>query len=119
MAVFDSAILDIDPVPGSDDFNVVVHGAITNFSNDERGTTAQLECDILGDAPILNDRLFYMDSGNFILEGFLVPFNRQKRVSRRDLNEDIIGRDEIVGRLTLRNLTNGDVIRKRTNVVQI
>jgi hypothetical protein len=53
MAIFESAILDIDPVAGSDNFDVTVHGIISNFSNGEKGDPAELECDILGDDPIL------------------------------------------------------------------
>jgi hypothetical protein len=119
MATIESTpFLSIQVNQAAQEATVVVVAQVT-FGPNESPLTSRLECRILGDDPVIDDSLFAFPT-HFFFEPSAAQSARFERddVSRRVLNEDIIGADEIVGELTLR-LANGTAIKKRTNVFQL
>ena len=120
MATIESTpFLSIQVDPSNQQATVVVVAQVT-FGPNESPLIARLDCRILGDDPVIDDHLFTFPTHFFFDQGAAqsARFERDD-VSRRLLNEDIIGDDEIVGELTLKLGANGTAIKKRTNVFHI
>lgn len=116
MNISSTPFLSIQPT-GQNFFTVVVVAQVT-FAQNENPLQARLDCKILGNDPLRDDFIFSYAT-HFFLEfsaGQSARFERTN-VPRSQLNEDIIGADEIVGELTLRIGSNSVV--KRTNIVQL
>jgi hypothetical protein len=74
---------------------------------------------IFGNDLLRDDFLFNFESQLF-RGGDAGPSRRfEKTVSRALLDEDLVGRDEVIGKVTLRNLTENKVVKKNTSVVEV
>src|SRR4051812_375471 len=103
MATIDNLFLALGPAPNNKVDVIVV--CEVNITPAEHQSQFRLECSIFGSDLLRDDLLFSYSPELF--SGFSVSpdFRFQKRVSRSALNEDRVGSDEVIGKLTLRNLT--------------
>ena len=117
MATIDSAILILD-AESNNQVEVIVLCQLT-IPPSEVQSQFRLECTIFGSDLLRDDFLFSYDSQFFF--GFNANTNSRftKTVSRGLLNEDLVGRDEVVGKVTLRNLTLNKVVKRNTSVVEV
>lgn len=118
MATINNAFIALVPRPN----NQVEVTVICEISipTSEQQSAFRLECSVFGNDNFLRDDfLFNYSPQNFF--GFNAePSHRfEKTVSHNLLNEDLVGRDEVVGKLTLRNLTLNRVAKRKTNVAEV
>lgn len=117
MATIDSATLVIDPgVNNQSDVTVNCQISIPNTELQHQFT---IDCSVFGSDLIRDDLIFSYDtqfpSGN----GFNPNIKFKKRVSNSALNEDRIGKDEVVGKVTLKNVTQNKTVKRNTSVVTV
>ena len=117
MATIDSAIINIGPQVNNQ-VEVTVFCQIS-IRTSERQSQFRLECSVFGNDLLKDDFLFSYSPQFFF--GFDVGPDRrfQKTVSHNLLNEDLVGRDEIIGKLTLRNVTLNRTVKRNTNVAEV
>lgn len=117
MATINNLFLAIGP-ESNNQVDVIVVCQI-GLAGAENQSQFRLECSIFGNDLIKDD--FFFSYGPQLFSGFDVGTERrfQKKVSRGLLNEDLIGRDEIIGKLTLRDLTLNRVVKQNTNVAEV
>lgn len=117
MATIDSAILALD-AESNNQVEVIVLCQLT-VPQSETQSQFRLECTVFGSDLLRDEVIFSYPSQNF--SGFNAPTDVrfEKLVSRSALNEDRVGRDEVVGKLTLRNLTLNKVVKRNTSVVEV
>ncbi len=117
MATIDSAILALDP-ESNNQVNVIVMCQIT-IPASESQSQFRLDCTVFGNDLLKDDFLFNYESQFFF--GFNVGPNPrfEKTVSFSLLNEDLVGRDEVIGKVTLRNVTLNKVVKRNTSVVEV
>ena len=117
MATIDSAILVLD-AESNNQVEVIVDCQLT-ISPAESQSQFRLDCTVFGSDLLRDDFIFSYESQLFF--GFNAPTNLrlEKTVSRSALNEDRVGRDEVIGKLNLRNLTLNKVVKRNTSVVEV
>jgi hypothetical protein len=117
MATINSAILAIGP-ESNNQVTVTVLCQIS-FAPSDHQSQFRLDCTVFGSDLLRDDFLFSYESQLF--SGFDAPTDHrfEKRVQRALLNEDRIGNDEVVGKLTLRNVTLNQVAKRNTTVVEV
>ena len=117
MATIDSAVLFLDPEINNQ-VNVIVDCQLS-IPQSERQSQFRLDCTVFGNDLLKDDFLFSYESQFFF--GFQLNSNPrfEKRVSRSLLNEDLVGRDEVIGKVTLRNVTLNKVVKRNTGVVEV
>src|SRR5258708_27903058 len=117
MATIDSAILALDP-EANNQVDVIVQCQIT-IPQSESFSQFRLDCTVFGNDLLRDDFLFNYESKLF--SGFSpgTDFRFLKRVSRNLLNEDLVGRDEVIGKVTLRDVTLNRVVKRNTGVVEV
>ena len=117
MATIDSAILALD-AESNNQVEVIVACQIT-IPPSEAQSQFRLDCTVFGSDLLRDDFIFSYESQLFF--GFNAPTNLrlEKTVSRGALNEDLVGSDEVVGKVTLRNLTLNKVVKRNTSVVEV
>ena len=117
MATINSAILALDPEVNNQ-VNVIVVCQL-GIPASENNSQFRLDCTVFGNDLLKDDFLFSYESQFFF--GFQAGPERrfEKKVSRSLLNEDLIGRDEVIGKVTLRNVTLNKVVKRNTGVVEV
>ena len=117
MATIDSAILILD-AESNNRVEVIVDCQLT-ISPAESQSQFRLDCTVFGNDLLRDDFLFSYESQFFF--GFNANTNSRftKTISRELLNEDLVGRDEVRGKVTLRNLTLNKVVKRNTSVVEV
>ncbi|MEO8672754.1 MAG: hypothetical protein ABI411_15660 [Tahibacter sp.] len=97
----------------------VVVVAQVSFAPGESPLTSRVDCRVLGDDVVRDDFLFGYPTHFFNDPGAAQSVRFEKGdVPLSQLNEDLIGADEIVGEVTLRP-GGGMAVSKRTNVFQL
>ncbi len=121
MARFTNVQLSIDVNQSNQTASVLVTGQVLLTPNDVGSFI--VECSVLGDDLLVDDKLFQYQPRGFNAGGFTtaVPIEFSSTEQLKILNEDVIGKDEIYADLTLRKGNEvGPVVSKvKTNVVQI
>jgi hypothetical protein len=117
MATINNAILFLD-AESNNQVEVIIDCQLT-IPPSEAQSQFRLDCTVFGSDLLRDDFLFSYESQFFF--GFDTNTNRRftKTVSRGLLNEDLVGRDEVVGKLTLRNVTLNKVVKRNTSVVEV
>jgi hypothetical protein len=115
MATIDSAILVIeDGINNQSDVTVNCQISIPNAEIQHQFT---IDCSVFGSDPFRDDFIFKYDTQFASGNGFNPNIKFKKRVSNNDLNEDRIGKDEIVGKVTLKNITQNQSVKRNTSIV--
>jgi hypothetical protein len=117
MATINNAFLALGPAPNNQ-VDVIVICQVT-LAPSENQSQFRLECKVFGSDLLKDDLLFSYDPELFSGFNPSTDFRFQKRVSRGALNEDRVGNDEVIGKLTLRNLTLNRVVKQNTNVADV
>lgn len=117
MATIDSAILALD-AESNNQVEVIVMCQIT-IPTSESQNQFRLDCTVFGNDLLKDDFLFNYESQFFF--GFNADTNPrfEKTVSFNLLNEDLVGRDEVIGKVTLRNVTQNKIVKRNTSVVEV
>ena len=117
MATIDSAVLFLD-AESNNQVEVIVDCQLT-IPQSEAQSQFRLDCTVVGNDLLRDDFLFNYESQFFF--GFNAPTNSRftKTVSLGLLNEDLVGRDEVRGKVTLRNLTLNKLVKRNTSVVEV
>jgi len=117
MATIDSAILVIDA--GINNHSDVIVDCQINIPNSELQHQFTIDCSVFGSDLLRDDFIFSYDTQFPGGAAFNPNIRFTKRVSNSDLNEDRIGRDEVVGKVTLRNVTQNKTVKRNTSVVTV
>lgn len=121
MAVFTDAQLSITVNQSNQTASVLVKGHVLLTPNDVGSFV--VECSMLGDDVLLDDKLFQYPPKGIQAGGFgsSASFEFSSTEQLSILNEDVIGKDEIYADLVLKKGNEiGPVVSKiKTNVVQI
>lgn len=121
MAVFTDAQLSIAVNQSNQTASVLVKGSVLLSPNDVGSFV--IECSIIGDDPLRDEKLFPFPSKGIQGQGFTSSptFEFSSTEQLKILNEDVIGKDEIYADLVLKkgNELGPVVSRVKTNVVQI
>lgn len=117
MATIDNAFLALGPA-SNNQVAVTVVCQLTIPSSD-LVHSYRLDCTIFGNDFLKDDFLFNFESQLFRGGDAGASRRFEKTVSRSVLDEDLVGRDEVIGKLTLRNLTANTVVKKNTSVVEV
>jgi hypothetical protein len=117
MATIDSAILVIAPgVNNESDVTVDCH---INIPASELRHQFTIDCSVFGSDLIRDDFIFSYDTQFPGGNGFNPNIRFKKRVSNSALNEDRVGRDEVVGKVTLKNISQNQTVKRNTSVVTV
>jgi hypothetical protein len=117
MATINSAILVIDAAVNNQS-DVIVDCQI-NIANSELQHQFTIDCSVFGSDLIRDDLIFSYDTQFPGGNGFNPNIRFKKRVSNSALNEDRVGRDEVVGKVTLKNITQNQTVKRNTSVVTV
>ena len=117
MATIDSAILVID-AEGNNQSEVIVDCQI-NIPNSELQHQFTIDCSVFGSDLIRDDLIFSYPTQFPGGVGFNPNVRFTKLVSNSALNEDRVGRDEVVGKVTLKNVTQNQTVKRNTSVVTV
>lgn len=117
MATIDSAILVITPAINTQS-DVTVDCQIS-IPNGELQHQFTIDCSVFGSDLFRDDFIFSYDTQFVSGNGFNPNIKFKRRVSNSDLNEDRIGKDEIVGKVTLRDVSQNKSVKRNTSVVTV
>ena len=89
------------------------------FLPSENLSQFRLDCKVFGSDLLRDDFLFSYET--LLFSGFnpVRDHRFEKQVSRNLLNEDLVGNDEVIGKVTLRNVTLNKVVKRNTGVVDV
>ncbi|HEV7745540.1 MAG TPA: hypothetical protein VGO56_11135 [Pyrinomonadaceae bacterium] len=117
MATINSAVLVIDP--GVNNQSDVIVDCQISIPNAELQHQFTIDCSVFGSDLIRDDLIFSYDTQFPFGNGFNPNVRFKKRVSNSALNEDRVGRDEVVGKVTLKNVTQNKTVKRNTSVVTV
>jgi hypothetical protein len=116
MATIDSAILALDPE--GNNVKVIVLCQIS-IPPSESQSQFRVDCTVFGSDLLRDDFIFNYETQFFSGFGGSPNIRFEKPVSRGQLNEDRVGGDEVIGKVTLRNVTLNKIVKRNTSVVSV